>query len=156
MPTWYPIKPLTPEVITILTSIHYPAIRKWEYSNLSGRSCCLDLTPNQFSLLIIKEMCSSLKGELTIRSWEWEGVVKGFQFTSGCFSSEHRLLIVSIVINPDGKTWRTFRVFNHTVIFTAAIHRVHAPVETDCFETNLRQQVWVSIKQRALWLMFAN
>ena len=28
MPTWYPVKPLTPEVITILTSIHYPAIRK--------------------------------------------------------------------------------------------------------------------------------
>ena len=29
-----------------IISLHYPANRLWEYSNLSGRSCYLDLTPN--------------------------------------------------------------------------------------------------------------
>ena len=39
-----------------------------EYSNLSDKSYYLDLTP-KFSHLIHDEMCSSHRGELTIRSW---------------------------------------------------------------------------------------
>ena len=42
-----------------------------------------------------------------------------------------------LVLHSDGKTRDTFSVFDHTMIFTAAIHRVHAPVETDCLEPHL-------------------
>ena len=41
---------LSPEVINLkllpIVSLQYLAIGKWEYQNLSGRSCYLDLIPN--------------------------------------------------------------------------------------------------------------
>ena len=38
-----------PPCITPLVCLHYLVNRWWEYSNLSVRSCHLDLTPNQFN-----------------------------------------------------------------------------------------------------------
>ena len=56
-------------------SIHYPANRSWVYSNLSDRSCCLDLTPNSHDKFCYKEMCSSKRGEFS--SNKFQGV-KGY------------------------------------------------------------------------------
>ena len=54
-----------PEVINwlLLPMIYtyYPANSKWEYSNLSGRSCYLDPTPNSCNQFIRK--CVSARGE---------------------------------------------------------------------------------------------
>lgn len=58
-------------------------------------------------------------------------------YTSWWFPPENKLFFMFFVIHSDGKTRSSFGVFNVTVIFTAAIHRVHAPVETYCFEAHL-------------------
>ena len=53
------------------------------------------------------------------------------------FPFEHKLLFKLLVLHPDGKTRDTFSIFYHTMIFTAVIHCVHAPVQTDCLEPHL-------------------
>lgn len=41
------------------------------------------------------------------------------------------------VFHSDGETRDTLRIFDRAVIFTAAIYRVHAPIETDGLEADL-------------------
>lgn len=60
--------------------------------------------------------------------------------TSWRFSPKDELFFLLVVLHSDGKTWYTLCILNHTMIFTAAVHRVHTPVETDCLEANLIHQ----------------
>ena len=58
-----------PEVINmkllpIIISLHYPASSWWEYSNLPGRSCCLDQTPN-LMLTNLQGNVLQLEGRIT-------------------------------------------------------------------------------------------
>ena len=62
----------TDDQLLLKISIHYPGESLWEYSNLPGRSCYLDLLANCHNLFT-KKNYSNRRGELTIRSWEWKG-----------------------------------------------------------------------------------
>ena len=42
-------------------STHYTSNRKWEYSNASGWSCYLELTPNSYKQFARK--CVAVRGE---------------------------------------------------------------------------------------------
>lgn len=94
-------------------------------------------TPHKYMSTSVHSHCSSIFSTILFWGKNLTRLCRRGSVTFWRFASEHKLLFLLLILHPNGKTRDTFSVFHHAVIFTAAIHWMHTPVETDCLEPHL-------------------